>query len=132
MRATVTFRISWHGLVHYSSNPSIAETRSEAQGESIKLKTPRPSNVQCFAIPTAVTFDDSTFLLGPNGSGKTTVLQALSRMFALDPGLRRIQKSDFHVDVDEKTASEELWVEADFEFPELKSKTKHSTVPSQF
>jgi len=98
----------------------------------MKLRTLRLSNFQCFAIPTAITFDDSTFLLGPNGSGKTTVLQALSRMFALDPGLRRIQKSDFHVDVDDKTPSEELWVEADFEFPELKSKTKHSTVPSQF
>jgi putative ATP-dependent endonuclease of OLD family len=100
----------------------------------MKLKALRLSNFQCFAeYPTAITFDDSTFLLGPNGSGKTAVLQALSRMFALDPGLRRVQQSDFHVDTDETTAADELWVEADFEFPELKdSKTKHSTVPSHF
>lgn len=99
----------------------------------MKLRTLRLSNFQCFAIPTAIAFGDSTFLLGPNGSGKTTVLQAISRMFALDPSLRRVQRSDFHVDADDNTAADELWVEADFEFPELKeSKAKHSTVPSQF
>ena len=38
-----------------------------------------------------------TFLLGPNGSGKTAVLQALARMFGFDPALRRIRASDFHV-----------------------------------
>src|SRR5438045_4143114 len=100
----------------------------------MKLKTLRLSNFKCFAeYPTTLTFEDSTFLLGPNGSGKTSVLQALSRMFALDPNLRRVQKSDFHVDAYEQTAADTLWVEADFEFPELKdSKTKHSTVPSHF
>ena len=64
-----------------------------------------------------------TFLLGPNGAGKTAVLQALARMFSLDPAQRRIRRSDFHVPSDEAPESapdeRELWIEADFEFPEL-------------
>jgi putative ATP-dependent endonuclease of the OLD family len=57
------------------------------------------------------------------GAGKTAVLQALARMFGLDPAQRRIRRSDFHVPANEAPddAPEErsLWVEADFEFPEL-------------
>jgi putative ATP-dependent endonuclease of OLD family len=51
------------------------------------------------------------------------VLQALARMFSLDPALRKIKTSDFYIAADEApdTAPEErrLWIEADFEFPEL-------------
>jgi putative ATP-dependent endonuclease of OLD family len=64
-----------------------------------------------------------TFLLGPNGAGKTAALQALARMFGLDPAQRRIRRSDFYVPANEAPddAPEErsLWIEADFEFPEL-------------
>jgi len=107
---------------------------SGGEGDAMKLKTLRLSNFQCFEEnPTTITFEDATFLLGPNGSGKTAVLQALSRMFALDPSLRRVQQPDFHVDADDETAADELWVEADFEFSELKdSKTKHATIPTHF
>ncbi len=67
--------------------------------------------------------DDITFLLGPNGAGKTAVLQALARMFSLAPAQRRVQRSDFHIPVDEEAENSpierELWIEADFEFPEL-------------
>ena len=102
----------------------------------MKLRRVRLSNIQSFAeYPTEMSFEcvDSTFLLGPNGSGKTAVLQALCRMFALDPGSRRVQRSDFHVDADDNCAADELWVDADFEFPELKeSEIKQSTIPSHF
>jgi putative ATP-dependent endonuclease of OLD family len=64
--------------------------------------------------------DDLTFFLGP---GKAAVLQALARMFSLDPAQRRVKRSDFHVPHDEKPEEEpaerELSIEADFEFPEL-------------
>lgn len=68
---------------------------------------------------------DMTFLLGPNGTGKTAVLQAIARMFSLDPAQRKIKRSDFHVpvgeEVDDVPDERELWIEADFEFPELLS-----------
>ncbi|WP_368649174.1 ATP-dependent endonuclease [Castellaniella ginsengisoli] len=90
----------------------------------MKLVRLRLSNFRSFGPePTTVELTDMTFLLGPNGVGKTAVLQALSRMFALDPVLRRIKRSDFHVPADEapEDAPEQrtLWIEADFEFPEL-------------
>lgn len=91
----------------------------------MKLTQLRLSNFQSFGpVPSAIQFEDLTYLLGPNGSGKTAVLQALARMFATDPQLRRVQRSDFH---SQKTAidgaatfSTTLWVEAQFEFPELR------------
>ncbi|TGT40245.1 AAA family ATPase [Mesorhizobium sp. M8A.F.Ca.ET.165.01.1.1] len=88
----------------------------------MKLVRLRLSNFRSFGT-TATTIDlaDMTFMLGPNGSGKTAVLQALARMFSLDPGQRKIRKSDFHVPHNEKDHPLErrLWIEADFEFPEL-------------
>ena len=76
----------------------------------MKLVELRLSNFRCF-------------ILGPNGSGKTAVLQALGRMFSLDPAQRKIRASDFHVaadeDPDEAPSTRDLWIEADFEFPEL-------------
>jgi putative ATP-dependent endonuclease of OLD family len=58
-------------------------------------------------------------------------------MFGVDLGLRRIQRSDFHVDPqlgkDDIPISTKLWIEADFEFEELKGTTgKHATIPTQF
>lgn len=90
----------------------------------MKLERLRLSNFRSFCADyTEVELDDLTFLLGPNGAGKTAVLQALGRLFSLDPAQRRVRKSDFHVPHDEKPdeapAERELWIEADFEFPEL-------------
>lgn len=79
-----------------------------------------------------------TFLIGPNGSGKTAVLQALMRMFGFDRGMRRIQKADFHVPNEFDSSNEDsyplrLWIEADFEFPELKeAQGRYPTIPSNF
>jgi putative ATP-dependent endonuclease of OLD family len=104
----------------------------------MKLAQLRISNFQSFGEKaTGVSLEPMTYLLGPNGAGKTAVLQALARMFAGDLALRRIRKSDFHVPPDEtrETAPETraLWIEAQFEFPELKtSKGKYSTIPGHF
>jgi putative ATP-dependent endonuclease of the OLD family len=95
-------------------------------------------NFQSFgAAPTTLELGDLTFLLGPNGAGKTAVLTALARMFAIDPGLRRIQRSDFHVPPSGLTAdqleNQTLWIEADFvsDQPE-EDGTSSSTIPSFF
>jgi len=67
----------------------------------MKLKTIRLSNFQSFGeVPTELTLEDVTYLIGPNGAGKTASMQALCRLFAFDPSLRRIQRSDFHVPFD--------------------------------
>lgn len=90
----------------------------------MRLAYLRICNFRCFgSVATDIQLDDTTFILGPNGTGKTAVLQALARMFSVDPALRKIRASDFHIAADEApdAAPEErrLWIEADFEFPEL-------------
>ncbi|NCS94534.1 MAG: AAA family ATPase [Leptospira sp.] len=81
-----------------------------------------------------ITFDDITYLIGPNGAGKTATLQALCRLFAFDPSKRRILKSDFHVSFNETVVPEErkLWIEVDFEFPELQDEGDNNSVPPNF
>lgn len=101
----------------------------------MKLQTLRLSNFQSYgAGPTDVGLEAITYLIGPNGSGKTAALQALCRLFAFDPSQRRILRSDFHVAFDEKDIPEErqLWIEADFLFPELAEDEDNSTVAPHF
>ena len=100
------------------------------------LKTVRLSNFQCFGSePTEIHFDKLTYLIGPNGSGKTAVLQALCKMFSIDPSIRRLKPSDFHVPHDESEVPNErkLWVEAEFELPEASNTSDESaTIPPMF
>lgn len=101
----------------------------------MKLNNLRLSGFQSYGLkPTELSLDDLNFLIGPNGSGKTAALQALCRMFAFAPSLRRIRKSDFHVGYSETITPEErtLWIEADFIFPELNGEEDSSTVPPHF
>ncbi|WP_368205188.1 ATP-dependent endonuclease [Aeromonas sp. s5] len=101
----------------------------------MKLQTLRLSSFQSFgAAPTEIPLEEMTYLIGPNGSGKTAALQALCRLFAFDPSLRRILRSDFHVPLNEEVppAERQLWIEADFVFPELKDGEDNSTVAPHF
>jgi putative ATP-dependent endonuclease of OLD family len=101
----------------------------------MKLQAIRLSNFQSFgAVPTETRLEEITYLIGPNGSGKTAALQALCRLFAFDPSLRRVQRSDFHVPLNEAAPPDErqLWIEADFLFPELRDDEDNSTVAPHF
>lgn len=101
----------------------------------MKLQTIRISNFQSFgAAPTEIRLEEIIYLIGPNGSGKTAALQALCRLFAFDPSLRRILRSDFHVPFNEAAppAERQLWIEADFLFPELGDDDNNSTVAPHF
>ena len=101
----------------------------------MKLQNIRISNFQSFGpTPTDLSLRNLTYLIGPNGSGKTAVLQALCRLFAFDPAMRRMKRADFHVPNDEKVAPSErkLWVEADFIFPELEEDDNNTTVAPNF
>lgn len=90
----------------------------------MKLVRLRLSNFRSFGPEvTEIDLDDMTYLLGPNGAGKTAVLQALARMFSLNPAQRVIRRSDFHIphneSPDDAPDERSFWLEADFEFPEL-------------
>lgn len=103
----------------------------------MRLTKIRLKNFQCFGLePTVLDFEAMTYLLGPNGAGKTSALTALARMFAIDPRMRRVRHSDFHVpqqaEADPKPESRFLWIETDFEFPELASGVSNASVPSFF
>lgn len=104
----------------------------------MKLNQLRLSNFQSFGPEvTEINLQDMTFLIGPNGSGKTAVLQALCRLFAFDPSLRRVQRADFHIPVAETPAAtpdeRTLWIEAEFSFPELEDDDgEHATIAPHF
>lgn len=100
----------------------------------MKLQSLRLSNFQSFGAPTELGMAEITYLIGPNGSGKTAALQALCRLFAFDPSLRRILRSDFHVPFNEAAppAERQLWIEADFLFPELDDDEDNRTVAPHF
>lgn len=84
--------------------------------------------------PVVIDLEDITYLIGPNGSGKTAVLQALCRMFSTLPDLRSIKASDFHVPVNESVIPEErsLFIEATFSLPEIISRQSSSTIPTSY
>lgn len=102
----------------------------------MKLNKLRLFNFQSYgqANPTELYFEDLTFLIGPNGSGKTAAQQALCRLFAFDPSHRRIKRSDFNVPYNEVEQPEErtLWIEVDFTFPELLGNIDNPAIPAFF
>lgn len=102
----------------------------------MKLQFVRICGFQSFgAKPVTVDLSDLTFLIGPNGSGKTATLQSLCRLFSFDPNQRRLRKSDFSVPHDETEIPEQrkLWIEAEFTFPELSDEeNEHPTIPTHF
>ena len=70
----------------------------------MKLHSIRITNFQSFGgEPTEFTLEEITYLIGPNGSGKTAVLQALCRLFAFDSSLRRVKRTDFHIPQNESS-----------------------------
>ncbi|MBA2882074.1 putative ATPase [Desulfosalsimonas propionicica] len=63
-----------------------------------------------------------TAFVGNNGSGKTAVFQALSRLFGITPSQRRVRRQDFHLPVNQQDlqSGTTLSIEVLFSFPELK------------
>lgn len=104
----------------------------------MKITTLRVSNFQSFGPgPTAIELDELTYVLGPNGSGKTAVLEALSRLFSPLAAQRQIRLEDFHVPVDEASKGAHageatLWLEVDVVFPEAGAEGQHASVPPNF
>lgn len=86
--------------------------------EKIKLQ-----NFRCFGHEVVeLNFEEElTILVGGNGSGKTAVLQAASRLFGTSSAQRSVQRRDFHIPIDrqELQSGDSLFVEAVLAFPEL-------------
>ena len=55
------------------------------------------NNFRSFGDSQVIGFNAQTVLIGNNSSGKTTVLQALSKLFSDKQNDRIIRKSDFHL-----------------------------------
>lgn len=90
-------------------------------------------NFQSFgSTPKVIDLSDVTYVLGPNGSGKTAVLEAMSRLFSPIAAQRSIRHTDFHVPLDKSSAvgetARELWIEADIEFAEA-GEDGHASIP---
>lgn len=69
-----------------------------------------------------IDLDEFTAFIGSNGSGKTAVLEALTRLFSTSKSLRNIQSTDFYIPLDEKLEDQEerdLSIEVELAFPEL-------------
>ena len=100
----------------------------------MKLSKVRISNFQCFGKkPTEIEFEeDLTTLIGLNGSGKTSTLHALSRMFGVTESTRKVLVDDFHCSSSSVSRAEELFIEAWFEFPELQGGDDLTAVASTF
>jgi putative ATP-dependent endonuclease of the OLD family len=89
----------------------------------VKLENISIRNFRCFGGRTRkIAFEPAvTAFVGGNGSGKTAVFQALSRLFGVTAGQRIVRRQDFHVarDQDELPSDATLFIECVFAFPEL-------------
>ncbi|MGP9647606.1 ATP-dependent nuclease [Halomonas sp. AOP42-C2-23] len=89
----------------------------------MKIEKIRLQNFRCFGHEAVeLNFEEElTTLVGGNGSGKTAVLQAVSRLFGTSSAQRSVQRRDFHISVErqELQSGDSLFVEAVLAFPEL-------------
>lgn len=79
------------------------------------------NNFRSFGESQIIELNNQTVLIGNNSSGKTTVLQALSKLFSDKQSDRIIRKSDFHLPkgLGPGENTRNLFIETIFEFDEL-------------
>lgn len=98
--------------------------------ESLEIK-----GFKSFRDKTKIDLDKLTALIGSNGSGKTVVLESLSRLFSTNKSLQSIQKTDFYIPLDEKLEDQEernLSIEVKLVFPELDSDENTDAISAVF
>ena len=92
------------------------------------------NNFRSFGERQVIEFNNQTVLIGNNSSGKTTVLQALSKLFSDKQSDRIIRKSDFHLLKGSRPGenTRELFIETIFEFDELDRDSYGPAIPTFF
>lgn len=92
------------------------------------------NNFKSFGECQAINFNNQTVLIGNNSSGKTTVLQALSKLFSDKQSDRIIRKSDFHLPKGLRPGenTRNLFIETIFEFDELDGTVYGPAIPTFF
>lgn len=104
----------------------------------MKIEKLRIQNFRCFGHKAAELDLEEvlTTLVGGNGSGKTAVLLALSRLFGTSKAQRSVQRRDFHIPNGQQPlqSGDQLFIEAVFVFPELKigDESSYNSVPEFF
>jgi len=91
-------------------------------------------NFRSFGEKETININEQTVLIGNNSSGKTTVLQALSKLFSDKQSERIIRKRDFHLPKDANPGEncKSLCIETYFEFDELETDSYGSAIPIFF
>ncbi len=71
-----------------------------------------------------------TTFVGGNGSGKTAVFQALSRLFGVTPSQRSVRRQDFHLPAEQQKlkSGATLSIDVIFSFPELEDHDEDASV----
>lgn len=92
------------------------------------------NNFKIFGASQLIEINNQTVLIGNNSSGKTTVLQALSKLFSDKQSDRIIRKSDFHLPKGSRPGenARELFIETIFEFDELDRNSYGPAIPTFF
>ena len=92
------------------------------------------NNFRSFGECQVINFNNQTVLIGNNSSGKTTVLQALSKLFSDKQSDRIIRKSDFHLPKGLRPGenTRNLFIETIFEFDELAGTVYGPAIPTFF
>lgn len=92
------------------------------------------NNFRSFGESQIIELNNQTVLIGNNSSGKTTVLQALSKLFSDKQSDRIIRKSDFHLPKGLRPGenTRNLFIETIFEFDELDGTVYGPAIPTFF
>ena len=88
----------------------------------MKIESLTIKGFKSFKDEVTIQLDEFTAFIGSNGSGKTSVLEALTRLFSTNKSLRNIQSTDFYIPLDEKLEDKDernLSIEVKLIFPEL-------------
>lgn len=90
----------------------------------MRIETIRLAGFRCFGpeLMDVSLAPDVTAIVGANASGKTALLQALSRLFGVSRAQRTVLRSDFHVSAEanpDDRQPKQLFIEVLLGFPEL-------------
>ena len=105
------------------ARPGRCEYVREFGFQAMKIEKVSIKNFRCFGPRgTKIKLESGvTAFVGGNGSGKTAVFQALSRLFGITPAQRAVRRQDFHLPADQQElqSGATLSIEVLFSFPEL-------------